>query len=96
MEPHVTFHNVGPEAAAAVRERVLTLHEGATSATDPQAIEALGVRAAVDFDEQGRTLQVRIDAVPPIVTRGYVVGWLLDALDASARGNGQEMGGQTS
>jgi hypothetical protein len=107
MEPHVTFHNVGSTAVAAVRERILTLHEGAPFEAGPGAIECRGVVAAAEHDEQARKLSVRIDAVPPIVTRGYVVGWLLDALVAaeseeeakaasSAPGDGEEMGGRSS
>jgi hypothetical protein len=97
MEPHVTFHNVGSAAAAAVREQIVTLHDGTTSDSDPQTIECRGVRAVADYDEQARKLQVRIDVVPSIVTRGYVVGWLLDALIAAeSEGDAQQMGGQTS
>lgn len=85
MEPHVTFHDVGSAAVAAVREQVLTLYEGAPFDADPGAIQCRGVLAAVEHDEQARTLLVRIDAVPPVVTRGFVVGWLLDALLAAER-----------
>lgn len=83
MDAQVTFHNVDAAAYSEVRERVLGLHEGVVADDAPQAIQCRGVRAEVEFDEDARDLHVRIDVVPSIVTRGYVLGWLHDALLAA-------------
>jgi hypothetical protein len=83
MDAQVTFHNVDPSAYSEVRERVLGLHEGVVADDTLEAIHCRGVRAQVEFDEDARDLRVRIDVVPSIVTRGYVLGWLHDALLAA-------------
>jgi hypothetical protein len=83
MDAQVTFHHVGPAAFARVRERVLGLHEGQVVDGSPEVILCRGVRGQVEFDEQTGDLRVRLDVVPDIVTRGYVLGWLHDALLAA-------------
>jgi len=83
MDAQVTFHNVQADAFARVRDRVLGLHEGTLVDGTPEAIHSRGVRAQVEFDGDAGDLHVRIDAVPAIVTRGHVIGWLHDALVAA-------------
>jgi hypothetical protein len=80
MHTHVTFHSVEPGAYANVRERVLGELDGTE---DAGGLLCRGVRAAVDYEEGDRQLHLRIDALPPLATKGQIVGWVHDALLAA-------------
>jgi hypothetical protein len=90
MESHVTFHDVAPEAVAALRRQLLEDLEGVAAEEDDGRIHARGVHGALEYDEPAAELHVRIYAVPRIVTTGYVTGWLHDALLAGSVHKGDD------
>ena len=79
----VTFHDIPPDAYRSVRERLLTTLEGAEPAGETGVIEFHGIRGKLSYDEQAQTVTATFHHVPRIVSRGYVTGWLHDALYAA-------------
>jgi hypothetical protein len=80
----VTFHNIPPHAYRSVRERLLTVLEGAELEGHQDVIEFHGVRGKLHYDEQAKSVTATIHHVPRIVSRGYVTGWLHDAFTAAS------------
>jgi hypothetical protein len=80
----VTFHDIPPQAYQNVRERLLTVLEGVEPEGEQDVIEFHGVRGKLSYDENARSVTAVIHHVPRIVSRGYVTGWLHDALYAAS------------
>lgn len=81
----VTFHHIPPDAYRTVRERLLTALEGTEAAGEPDVIEFHGIRGRLSYDERAQAVTATFHQVPRIVSRGYITGWLHDALhNASA------------
>jgi len=80
----VTFHDIPPHAYRRVRERLLTVLEGVEHEGDKEVIEFHGVRGRLHYDEEARSVTATFHHVPRIVSRGYVAGWLLDALNLAS------------
>ncbi len=78
---NITFHNVSTAAFEALQHR---LHEHYDGAQDGDALQVLGVRGTLSYDEESASVTAHIHQVPAIVSRGYVVGWLCDALVEAA------------
>jgi hypothetical protein len=81
----VTFHHVSPDAYRGVRERLLTTLEGTQPEGEPDVIEFHGIRGTLSYDERAQAVTATFHQVPPVVSRGYVTGWLHDALDHASR-----------
>jgi hypothetical protein len=80
----VTFHNIPSHAYHSVRERLLTVLEGAEPPGGENMIEFHGVRGKLHYDERAGSVTATFHQVPRIVSRGYVAGWLLDAFHAAS------------
>jgi len=74
----VTFHKVPPEVFAQIQEKVLGNHGG--TAMDDNTVEISGVRCAYLYDAGEQNLHVSIHMTPRIVTQGYAIGWIHDAI----------------
>ena len=74
----ITFSNVSPGAF----EQISTLVTGVLEGTHREAglVEFQGVTCRYRFDATQKTLAVSVLGTPRLVTQGYVVGWLHDAL----------------
>lgn len=77
---NVTFHNVSPAAFEALQHRL----EHFDGAQDGDVLHVLGVRGTLSYDEESAAVTAELHQVPAIVSRGYVVGWLCDALIEAA------------
>ncbi len=80
----VTFHDIPPDAYRNVRERLLTVLEGVEPDGEQDVIEFHGVRGQLSYDEQAKSVTATFHHVPRIVSRGYVTGWLHDALNEAS------------
>ena len=80
----VTFHHVSPDAYRGVREQLLTTLAGTAPEGEPDVIEFHGIRGTLSYDERAQAATATFHHVPPIVSRGYVTGWLHDAFDRAA------------
>ncbi|HET9898651.1 MAG TPA: hypothetical protein VFQ44_27330 [Streptosporangiaceae bacterium] len=80
----VTFHNVPEHAYRSVRERLLTILEGSEPDGEQGVIEFHGVRGKLRYDAGAQTVTATFHHVPRLISRGYVTGWLHDALSAAS------------
>ena len=74
----VTFNNVSPTAFENFREHLTGVLEG--THVDEGTVDCQGVRCSYRYDEAGKSLGVSVLSTPRVVTQGYVIGWLHDAL----------------
>ena len=74
----VTFHGVPPDVFARIREQLLGPHSG--KAVDESTVEVSGVRCAYAYDTEEQCLHVSVYTTPAIVTQGYAIGWIHDAI----------------
>jgi len=80
----VTFHDIPPHAYQRVRERLLTVMEGVEPEGEHDVIEFHGVRGKLSYDQDTQSVTATFHHVPRIVSRGYVTGWLHDALHVAS------------
>ena len=80
----VTFHDIPLDAYRGVRERLLTDYEGAEPTGETDVIEFHGIRGKLSYDDRSQSVTATFQQVPRIVSRGYVAGWLYDALEAAS------------
>jgi hypothetical protein len=83
MAIEVTFSGVSERAFRTLMERIMGIHEGVISDSAEGVIECRGVRGTLKHDQESRSLRAVIHYVPAIVTHGYVIGWLHDAVCAA-------------
>jgi hypothetical protein len=76
----ITIHKVSPELFQRLKDAVLGLFEG-KERTPNKEVEVRGVRAAYAYDAHAKTLTVSVVSTPDIVTSGYALGRLYDALE---------------
>lgn len=74
----VTFHGVSAATFDNVRSHLLQARGAATR--DDGGIDCQGVSCHFRHDPQAATLEVAVLSQPSLVTKGYVVGWIFDAL----------------
>jgi hypothetical protein len=74
----VTFHGVSAATFENVQAHLLQAR-GAT-ARDDGGIDCQGVSCCFRHDPQAATLEVAVLVQPSLVTKGFVVGWIFDAL----------------
>jgi hypothetical protein len=80
----VTFDNVDRRTFDALQDRLMSELEGTRPDSIPGSIDVLGVMGTLTYDESASTLSVSIRRVPRIISRGYALGWVHDALVAAA------------
>ncbi len=78
----VTFHDVSPATFEKLAEHITGLLEGQIAAEG--TVDVQGVRCSYDYNKSRKTLSVRVIQVPSVITQGYVIGWLCDALRRNA------------
>jgi hypothetical protein len=76
----VTIHGVSPELFKSVKGFLLGHFEGRELIEDKE-IHVKGVRASYSYHANSNSLTVSITNTPDIVTAGYALGQLYDALD---------------
>ncbi|MFD9737697.1 hypothetical protein [Umezawaea sp. NPDC059074] len=75
----ITFHNVDRPTFEAVEERLLEELGGLRPDDAKGELHVLGVRGSLDHDEKDSSATVSLAFVPPVFSKGAVVGWLQDA-----------------
>ena len=74
----VTIHNITPEHFAKVKDAVLGPFEG--KAVGANEVDVQGARATYTYDPKAKSLTVGLLSTPALVTKGYALGQLYDAI----------------
>ena len=79
----VTFHQISPEMLESIKGKMLGHFEGRAHENDGEMI-VKGVHVKYRHDGSGNCLTLSVVQTPEIVTAGYVIGQLYDAIDQVA------------
>lgn len=74
----VTFSNVPAVAFERLREQLIGVHEAIH--TGEGLMECQSIVCRYVYDETARSLALSVISTPRVVTQGYIIGWVHDAL----------------